>query len=104
MRGLSPLVVHVLLKVVIFKTKISKAYLRVNYYLLLKFLLEAMNLAPPNWAKSLAKFNPKMQHFKRVLSLTCKYKGSTKQLELFNWRSNLKNVVLSNGSKNVRNA
>ena len=30
-------------------------------------------------------------------------KGRTKQLELFNWLSNYKNVVLSNGFKNAQN-
>ena len=29
---------------------------------------------PPTWAKSLTKFNPKMQDFKRVLDLNCKKK------------------------------
>ena len=37
-----------------------------------KILLEAFYLAFPAWAKSLTKFNPKMQDFKRVLDLNCK--------------------------------
>ena len=39
-----------------------------------------------------------MLDFKRVLDLTWS-KGS----DLFNWLSNLKNFVLSNGSENVQN-
>ena len=46
----------------------------------------------------ITKFNPKMLDFKRVLDLTWS-KGS----DLFNWLSNLKNFVLLNGSKNMRN-
>ena len=45
-----------------------------------------------------AKFNPKMQDFNRVLDLTW-----SKGRDLFTWFSNLKNFVLSNGSENVRN-
>ena len=44
------------------------------------------------------KFNLKMQDFRRVLDLT-RSKGS----DFFNWLSNIKNFVLSNGSENVRN-
>ena len=44
------------------------------------------------------KFNPKMLDFKCVLDLTWS-KGS----DLFNWLSNRKNFVLSNGSENVQN-
>ena len=44
------------------------------------------------------KFNPKMKDFKRILDLT-KSKGS----DFFDWLSNIKNLVLSNGSENVRN-
>ena len=35
-------------------------------------LLKAMYLAFPTWAKSLAKFNPKIQDIKHVLDLNCK--------------------------------
>ena len=44
------------------------------------------------------KFNPKMQDLKRVLDLTW-----SKRSDFFNWLSNIKNFVLSNGSENVRN-
>ena len=44
------------------------------------------------------KFNPKMQDFKRVLDVT-RSKGSN----FFNWLSNIKRFVFSNGSENVRN-
>ena len=39
-----------------------------------------------------------MKDFKRVFDLT-----GSKGSDLFNWLSNLKNFVLSNGSENVRN-
>ena len=50
------------------------------------------------WPGQVTKWNPKMQDFKRVLDLTW-----SKGRDLFNWLSNLKNFVLSNGSENVRN-
>ena len=37
-----------------------------------KILQEAMYLTPLTWAKSLTKFNPKIQDFKRVLDLNFK--------------------------------
>ena len=37
-----------------------------------EILHEAMYLNFPTWAKSLTKFNPKMQDFKHVLNLNCK--------------------------------
>ena len=37
-----------------------------------KILQETMYLTYPTWAKSLTKFNTKMQDFKRVLNLNCK--------------------------------
>ena len=49
------------------KTKISKENLRVNYYLQLKYCKRQCTLISLTWAKSLTKFNPKMQDFKRVL-------------------------------------
>ena len=54
------------------KTKMSKANHRVDYYLLLKYCWRLCNFLPPTWAKSLTKFNPNMQDFKRVLDLDCK--------------------------------
>ena len=54
------------------KTKISKANLRVDYYLPLKYCTKQCTLLSPTWAKSITKFNPKMQNFKRVLDLNCK--------------------------------
>ena len=39
-----------------------------------KILQEAMYFTSPTWAKSLTKFNPKMQDFKRVLDLNCQQK------------------------------
>ena len=56
------------------KTKISKEYVRLDCYLLLKYCRRHCTLLPPTWAKSLTKFNPKIQDFKRVLNLNCKQK------------------------------
>ena len=56
----------------------------------------------PTWAKSLAKFYPQIQDFKRVLDLSLS-KGKTHLFDCFNWLSILKNSVILNGSKNVRN-
>ena len=50
----------------------TKENLRVDYYLLLKYYTRQCTLLSPIWAKSLTKFNPKMQDFKRVLDLNCK--------------------------------
>ena len=93
-----PLVVHVFLKLVIFMTKqkSSKANLRVHY-LMLKMLQKAKYLDFPDLGQ-VTKFNPKMQDFKCVLDLI-----SSKGSDLFNWLSNIKKFVLSNGSENVRN-
>ena len=46
------------------KTKISKENLRVDYYLLLKYCSRQCTLPSPTLAKSLTKFNIKMQDFK----------------------------------------
>ena len=46
------------------KTKISKKNLRVDYYLLLKYCTRQCTLLSPNRAKSLTKFNTKVQDFK----------------------------------------
>ena len=54
------------------KTKISKANLRMDYYLLLKYYTRQCTLLFSTWTKSLAKFNIKIQDFKRVLNLNCK--------------------------------
>ena len=43
--------------------------LRLDHYLLLKYCSGQCISLPPTWAKSLTKFNPKMQHFKRVFDL-----------------------------------
>ena len=54
------------------KTKIFKANLRVDYYILLKYCTRQFTLLPPTSAKSLTNFNPQMQDFKLVLDLICK--------------------------------
>ena len=51
------------------KTKISEENFPVDYCLLLKYCTRQCNLLSPTWAKSLPKFNPKMQDFKRVFGL-----------------------------------
>ena len=56
------------------KTIIFKENNRLNCYLLLKYCRRECTLLPPTWAKSLIKFNHKMQDFKRVLDLNCKQK------------------------------
>ena len=48
------------------KTIIFKEIIRLDCYLLLKYCRRQCTLLPPTWAKSLAKFNSKMQDFKRV--------------------------------------
>ena len=55
-------------KLVNFMTKQTslKEDLRVDYYLLLKYCRRQCILLPPTWAKSLTKFDAKMQDFKRV--------------------------------------
>ena len=54
------------------RTKIFKESFRVDYYLLLKCCKRQCTSLSPNWAKSITKFNPKTQDFKRVLNLNCK--------------------------------
>ena len=54
------------------KTKIIKENFEVDYHLLVKYCRRQYTLLPPNWAKSIAKFNTKIQDFKRVLDLNYK--------------------------------
>ena len=56
------------------KTIISKENLRLDCYLLLKYCRRQCTLLTPTWAKSLIKFNPKMQDFRRALDLNSKQK------------------------------
>ena len=56
------------------KTIISEENIRLDCYLRLKYCMRQCTLLPPVRAKSLTKFNPKMQDFKRVLNLNCKKK------------------------------
>ena len=56
------------------KTIIFKENIRQDCYLLLKYCSRQCTLLPPTWPKSLTKFNPNMQDFKRVLDLNCKQK------------------------------
>ena len=83
-------------------TIISKENTRLDCYLLLKYCRRQCTLLPLTCAKSLTKFKPKMLDFKHVLDLNCKQKED-EQLNFFNWLSNVKNLVLSNGFEHVRN-
>ena len=60
------------------KTIISKENFRVDCYLLLKYYRSQCTLLSTTWAKSLTRFNPKMQDLKRVLDLSCKQKKDQK--------------------------
>ena len=78
------------------KTKIFKGKSSSEWF-------NAKNVAESNipwfpWPDQVTKFNPKMQDFKRDLDLTW-----SKERDLFNQLSNLKNFVLLNGSVNVQN-
>ena len=84
------------------KTIISKGNIRLDCYLLLKYCRSQYTLLPLSSAKSPTKLNPKMQDFKRILDLNCK-KRRIEQFNFFNWLSNVKNLLLSNGSEYVRN-
>ena len=53
------------------KTIISKENIRLDCYLVLKYCRRQCTLLPFTWAKSLTKFNHKLQDFKRVLDLSC---------------------------------
>ena len=61
-----------------------------------------MHFASPTWAKSLTQFNPHVQDFKRVLDLILS-KGKIHKFDCFNRLSILRNLVILNSSKNVRN-
>ena len=56
------------------KTIIYKENNWLNCYLLLKYCRRECTLLPSTWAKSLIKFNHKMQDFKRGLDLNCQQK------------------------------
>ena len=56
------------------KTIFSKENIRLDRCLPLKYSRMQCTLLLPTWAKSLTKFNPKMQDFKPVLDLNCKRK------------------------------
>ena len=56
------------------KTITSKKNIRLDCCLLLKYCTRQCTLLSPTWAKSLTKFIPKMQDFKRVLDLNCQQK------------------------------
>ena len=56
------------------KRKIFQKNLRLDHYLLIKYYRRQCILLSRTGAKSLTKFNPKMQHCKRVLNLNNRIK------------------------------
>ena len=56
------------------KAIISEENLREDYYSMLKYCGRQCAILSLTWAKSLTKFNPKMQDLKRALDLNCKQK------------------------------
>ena len=91
---------HVLLQLIIFKTK--QKSLRKIFYLQLNIAggnVPYLPLPGPNHLQNLTvKCN--------VLKVFWTYivrKRKIEQVNVFNWLSNVKNVVFSNGSKHVRN-
>ena len=56
------------------KALISKENILLDCYLVLKYCRRQCSLLPSTRAKSVTKFNPKMQDFKRILDLNCKQK------------------------------
>ena len=56
------------------KAIIFKESIRLDCYLLVKYCRRQCSLLSSIWAKSLTKFNPEMQDFKRVLDLNCRQK------------------------------
>ena len=72
LEGLGPLIEHVLLNwLFLSQKKFFKEDLRVDFYLQLKYCRTQCILLPPTRAKSFAKYNSKMQDFKRVWGLNC---------------------------------
>ena len=82
---------------------ISKENLRVDYYLLLNIAGGNLPYFSLTWAKSLTKYNSKMQHLKPALDLNIVSKRKIGQFDLFSWLLNVKHLVLSNGSEHERN-
>ena len=65
LRGPGALVIHVLLQLVSFMTN-QKSFmenLQMDRYLKLKYCRRQCTLLPLTWAKSITKFNPKVQDF-----------------------------------------
>ena len=62
------------------KAIISKENIQLDCYLLLKYCRRLCTLLPHTWAKSLTKFNPKMQDFNRVFGLKLQAEGGLNNL------------------------
>ena len=84
------------------KTIISKENIRLGFYLLLKYCMRQCTLLPLPVPSHLQNLTPKC----KILSLLwtkIASKKRTEEFKFFNWLSNVKNLVLLNGSKYVRN-
>ena len=83
------------------KTVIFKENIRLNCYLLLKYCRRQCTLLPPPGPNHLQNLTPKCKIF-NVFWTRIASKRRTEQLNFFNWLSNVKNLVFSNGSEYVR--
>ena len=88
------------------KTKTSLKYLRVDYYLVLKYFrmqrrptLQYFSLPRPNRLQNLTLYARLLNVFWTEIAS----KMRIEQSKFFNCFSNVKNLVLSNGSEHVRN-
>ena len=98
-RVICPPVVHVILKLVIFMTKQRSARKIFEGILPLNLFQKAMYLASLHLDQVNYKIYPKNARFYPKIAS----KGKTEQLNFFNCVSNLNNLVLSNGFKNLQN-
>ena len=85
------------------KTKISKKNFRVDYYLLLKYCMRQCTLLPVPEPSNLQNLTPKCKIL-NVFRTKIASKRRIEQFNFFNWLSNVKNRLLSNGSEHARNA
>ena len=83
------------------KTKISKENLRVDYYLLLKYSKRQYALLFLSGPNHLQNLTPKCKIL-NVFWTQIVSKMRIKQFNFFTWLSNVKNLVLWNGSEHVR--
>ena len=84
------------------KTIISMENLRVDCYLLLKYCRRQCTLLPLPGPSHLQNLTPKCKIL-NVFWTEIASKRRTEQINFFNWLSNVKNLVLSNGFEYVQN-